>query len=278
MSDNKIREMKKRANWVRRQVLEMGVRAGSGHTTSAFSCAELLVALYYGNILRFDVNNPRWDKRDRFILSKAQAGIALYPILAELGFFPVSELEKFAESDSCLGVHAENNIPGVEATTGSLGHGLGLASGIALSAKLDKKDWLTMTMMGDAECYEGSVWEAAMFAAHNKLNNLILIIDRNWMGVTDFTESSLKLDPLEKKWKSFGWDAVTIDGHSFDEILSAFKDARTRRSSKPYAIIAETVKGKGVSFMENKKLWHYRVPVGEEIDIARRELEKREND
>lgn len=271
MSD-KIKELKKKANWVRNQILEMGVRAGSGHVTSSFSCAELLVALYHGGILRFDAKRPEWQGRDRFILSKGQSGIALYPILADLGFFPMPELNKFAQVDSFLGVHAESNVPGIEAVTGSLGHGLGLAAGIALSARIDKKDFLTVTLLGDAECYEGSNWEAAMFASHNGLNNMIGIVDRNWMGVTDYTEASLRFDPFEEKWRSFGWDTVTIDGHSFKEIFSAMNDIRNRKSNKPYMIIANTVKGKGVSFMENKKLWHYRVPAGEEIDLARKEL------
>lgn len=269
---NKMAELKKKANWVRNQILEMSVRAGSGHVTSSFSCTELLVALYQGGILRFDPKNPKWEERDRFILSKGQSGIALYPVLADLGFFPLSELYKFAQKDSFLGVHAESSVPGIEAVTGSLGHGLGLAIGLALSARMDKKDYLIVTLLGDAECYEGSVWEAAMFAAHHELNNLIGIIDRNWMGVTDFTESSLRLNPFEEKWRSFGWDVSTIDGHSFAEIFSAMKDIRNRKSKKPYMIIAQTIKGKGVSFMENEKLWHYRVPVGEEIELARKEL------
>lgn len=268
----KITELKKKANWVRNQILEMSVLAGSGHVTSSFSCTELLVALYHGGVLRFDPKNPKWEKRDRFILSKGQSGIALYPVLADLGFFPVKELSKFAQKDTFLGVHAESNVPGIEAVTGSLGHGLGLSAGMALSGKMDRKDYLVVTLLGDAECYEGSIWEAAMFAGHHRLNNLIGIIDRNWMGVTDFTECSLRLNPLEEKWKSFGWDATTIDGHSFGSIFSALKDIRKRKSKKPYMIIAETIKGRGVSFMENKKLWHYRVPAEKEIEIARREL------
>ncbi|MFH1202771.1 MAG: transketolase [Candidatus Omnitrophota bacterium] len=269
---NRINYLKKKANWVRRQILEMSVRAGSGHVTSSFSCAELLVALYYGGILRFNPKNPKWKDRDRFILSKGQSGIALYPVLANLGFFPVSKLYKFTQENSFLGVHAESNVPGIEAVTGSLGHGLGLAVGLTLSARMDKKDYLIVTMLGDAECYEGSVWEAAMFAGHHELNNLIAIIDRNGMGVLDFTESSLHLDPLEEKWRSFGWDAITIDGHSFEQIFSAVEDIRVRKSKRPYIIIARTIKGKGVSFMENKLLWHYRVPSGREIELARKEL------
>lgn len=268
-----IKELKRKANWVRNKILEMSIRAGSGHVTSSFSCTELLVALYHGKILNFDPADPKWEGRDRFILSKGQSGIALYPVLADLGFFPADELLNFAQEGSFLGVHAESNAPGLEAVTGSLGHGLGIGVGMALAARMDKKRYLTVVMLGDAECYEGSVWEAAMFAGHHRLNNLIGIIDRNWMGVTDYTERSLKLDPFSKRWSSFGWDTITIDGHSFKDIFSAFKDVRNRKSKKPLMIIAETVKGKGVSIMENKMLWHYRVPVNKEIDIARRELE-----
>lgn len=269
---DKIKKLNKKANWVRNQILEMGVRAGSGHVTSGFSCTELLVALYYGGIVRFDAKNPKWEGRDRFILSKAHSGIALYPILADLGFFSVSQLSKFTQKDSFLGIHSESNVPGIEAVTGSLGHGLGIGAGLALSAKIDKKSHLAIVLLGDGECYEGSVWEAAMFAGHHELNNLIAIIDRNRMGVLDFTESSLCLDPLEDKWRSFGWDVSVINGHSFSEIFLALKNIRKRKSNKPYMVVAKTIKGKGVSFMENKRLWHYRVPTGKEIELASREL------
>ena len=273
---NKTRKLEKKANWVRNQILEMSVAAGCGHVSSSFSCTELLVALYHGGILRFDPKRPKWEGRDRFILSKGQSGIALYPILADLGFFPLSKLRRFAQAGSFLGVHSESNVPGIEAVTGSLGHGIGLSVGAALRAKLDKKRYLSICMLGDAECYEGSVWEAAMFASHHQLDNLIAIIDRNGMGVLDFTEKSLKIEPLEEKWRSFGWDASTINGHCFEEIFSALKDIRKRNSGKPYVIIAKTVKGKGVSFMENKLFWHYRSPVGKEVELARKELKWKE--
>lgn len=269
---SKISELEKKANWVRNQTLEMCAGAGSGHVTSAFSCTEILVALYYGGILRFDPANPYWEERDRFILSKGHAGVALYPILADLRFFPISELHNFAQVDSFLAVHAESNAPGIEAVTGSLGHGLGLAAGLALAAKMDRKLYMTVTLLGDGECYEGSIWEAAMFAGHYELNNLVAITDRNWLCVTDFTENCLRLNPLDDKWKSFGWDVVTIDGHSFEEIFTALKNFRSRRSSKPLMIIANTVKGKGVSFMEDKPLWHYVVPAGDQLEMARKEL------
>lgn len=271
MSKNLI-ELKQKAKWVREQIFEMAIRVGHGHITSSFSCVEILVALYQGGILHFDASNPNLKDRDRFILSKGQAGLAIYPVLADLGFFPVSELMNFTQANSMLGCHADNNVPGVETVTGSLGHGLGIAVGLALCAKMDREDYLTITLLGDAECYEGSVWEAAMFAAHHQLNNLVAIIDRNQQGVLGFTEELLRLDPLEEKWKSFGWDVVTIDGHSFEQIFAASKGIRSTTSNKPCVIIANTIKGKGVSFMENQRGWHCRVPSGEQIELARQEL------
>lgn len=266
-----INKLEEKANWVRRQTLEMCVRANTGFLASAFSSVELLVALYYGDILRFNAANPEWDERDRFFLSKGHA-ITLYPILADLGFFSISELDRFCQEDCMLGAIAENNIPGTEAVSGSLGHGLGIATGTALAAKMDGKSYISVALLGDGECQEGSVWESAMFAGHHELNNLVAIVDRNFLGVTDFTENFLRLNPFEDKWNSFGWEAATINGHSFEEIFAALKDFRQRSSNKPLVIIANTIKGKGVSFMENKPLWHARVVSGEQVEIARKEL------
>jgi len=260
-----LTDLKKKAKWLRREVLEMCGHAGTGHVSSAFSCIEIMVALYYGGILRFDPTNPNWDERDRFIISKGQSGIAAYPLLADLGFFPASELSKFCQADGILGVHASANIPGIEATTGSLGHGLGLATGLALAAKMDRKLYMTVVLLGDGECYEGAVWEAAMFAGHHQLNNLVAIVDRNMLCTIDFTENFLHLFPLEEKWKSFGWNVATIDGHSFAEIIATLKDLRSRRSTSPLVIIANTVKGKGISFMENVPIWHAVTPKGEQL-------------
>jgi len=269
----KTAELENKAKWVRRQTLEMCLCGGGGHLASSFSCADILVALYYGGILRFDPANPGWDERDRFIIGKGHGATALYPILADLGFFSGDELSKFCSRDCMLGVHPDHNIPGIEVVTGSLGHGLGIATGLALAAKMDQKDYMTIALLGDGECYEGAVWEAAMFAGHHQLGNLAGIVDRNGLSVTDFTERSLKLNPLEDKWTAFGWDTVTIDGHSFEEILTALSNFRSRTSNKPLIIIANTVKGRGVSFMENSPLWHILLPTGEQIEIARRELD-----
>jgi transketolase len=258
--NDKINALKGKAKQIRNLVLEMCCRAGTGHITSSFSCTEILVALYYAGVLKVDPKNPKWEDRDRFILSKGQASVILYPILADLGFFPLEELKRFNQADGKFGVHLQHDVPGVEITSGSLGHGFGVATGIALGAKMNRQLYLVYALLGDAECYEGSIWEAAMFAAHNRLNNLVAIVDRNHLGVTNFTENMVELEPFEDKWKSFGWRTKLIDGHSFEEILNALKEVRSRKSSRPLVIIADTVKGKGIDFMCYNPLWHAAVP------------------
>lgn len=271
-SGKQRRRLQEKASSVRKQVLEMAVKAGAGHIAPAFSCADILTALYYGGTLRINPRRPAWADRDRFILSKGHAAIGLYAILADLGFFPKKELMLFAQEGSRLGGHAENNVPGIEAFTGSLGHGLSIAAGIALAAKMDGGKHRCIALLGDGECHEGSVWEAAMFAAHHRLDNLVAIVDYNGLSATNFLNSYLDVAPLERKWNSFGWDSVAVNGHSFDELLSAFGGLRSRSSGRPLAIIALTTKGKGVSFMENKPIWHFRIPVGRELRRARKEL------
>ena len=268
-----IRKLKEKAKHIRKLILKMCAAAGTGHVTSSYSCTEILVALYYGNILRFDPMNPKWEGRDRFILSKGQASVILYPILADLGFFPLEDLDDFCQADGKFGVHLQHSVPGVEITAGSLGHGIGVATGIAHAAKLNRELHITVTLLGDGECYEGSVWEAALFASHNRLNNLVAIVDRNHMCATDFTENAVELEPLNDKWSSFGWNVVEINGHSFEEIFCALDGVRSRKSSRPLVIIADTVKGKGVSFMCDHPLWHAAAPKGEQIEAARAELE-----
>jgi transketolase len=264
--------LEQKSLWVRNQILERIVFTRKGHIGGAFSCTDILVALYYGGIFRFDPKDPAWEKRDKFILSKGHSCIALYPILADLGFFSFSQWDNYCQNGCLLGGHPDRNIPGIEAVTGSLGHGLGIGAGLALSAKLDGSDCMSVVLLGDGECYEGSVWEAAMFAGHHKLNNLIVIIDRNKQCVTDFTEDCNQLEPLADKWKAFGWDACVVDGHSFDELLAVFRGFRRRKSLRPLAIVAQTTKGKGVSFMEGKISWHHGVPAGEDLKLARQEL------
>lgn len=270
-----IEALQRKAAWVRRQTLDMCLCGAAGHLVSSFSCTDILVALYYGGVLRLDPAQPHWDDRDRFIMSKGHGGNALFPILADMGFFPLDELSGFCCGDSVLGSHPDHNVPGVETVTGSLGHGLGIASGLALAAKLDKRDFKVAVLMGDGECYEGSVWESAMFAAHHELSNLTGIVDRNRLSVTEFTENNLRLEPFEEKWRSFGWDTACVDGHDFGQLLKALGDFRSRNSPRPLMIIANTTKGKGVSFMENTPLWHTMLPSGEQVQRARAELDER---
>lgn len=269
---DKIKNLKKKANWVRGQVLEMIVSAGKGHIGGSLSCTDILVTLYYGGVLRFDPSNKNWDKRDRFILSKGHSAAALYAIIADIGYFDGSELKNYQREGSILRGHPDRKIPGVETDTGSLGHGLGIGAGLALSAKMDEKDFKTIVLLGDGECCEGSVWEAAMFAGHHQLNNLIAVVDHNGCCSTDYMKDCINLEPLDEKWRAFGWDVTVVDGHSFEEMLSVFNDLHNRKSNRPFMIIAKTIKGKGISFMESNPDWHHAVPKGEQIKIAREEL------
>ncbi len=261
-------ELEKKAQWVRRQTLELCVRGDTGHLVSSLSCTDILVALYYGGILRYDPIKPKWDVRDRFIMSKGHGGIALYPILADLGYFPEEELENYGQDGCILGGHPDSNIAGIETITGSLGHGLGIAVGMALSGKLDKKDYKVITLLGDGECYEGSIWESANFAGSHELGNLIAVIDRNGISATDFTENYKRLEPLAEKWEVFGWQVECVDGHSFEQLIYAFDVMH----EKPLVVIANTIKGKGVSFMENQPMCHSWIPRGEQLELARLEL------
>jgi transketolase len=273
-------DLRTKAQWVRSTVLEMAVKAHSGHISTAYSQTELLVALYYGGLLRFDARNPKWPGRDRFILSKGQGGIGLYPILADLGFFPLSELSNFAGVGNILGVHAEWNIPGIEVITGSLGHGFPIATGMAEAAAMNNDDHLVICFLGDAELFEGSNWEAAIYAGHRGYRNLVCIVDRNGQGVLGPTDPSdprmasdnPALNPLDKKFKAFGFETRVIDGHSFSEIFEALKDMRSAKRRKPLMIVANTTKGKGATLMEGKRLWHYRVPEGADLEATRHDI------
>jgi len=272
ISEKKIKQLTKKANYTRNQILDMCVGAGTGHVTSSFSCTEILVSLFHGGILRYDPKNPDWKERDRFVLSKGQASVILYPILADAGFFPEKELKSFNQEDGMFGVHLQHDVPGAEITCGSLGHGFGIAAGMALAAKMNKELHMVITLLGDGECYEGSIWETAMFASYYRLNNLFAIIDRNWMCATEFTEDTVELNPMAEKWKAFGWNVIEIDGHSFEEIFSAFHNFRSKRSTKPLLIIADTTKGRGADSLCWKPLWHGIAPAGKDAKIAKSQL------
>lgn len=267
-----ILSLEQKAAELRIQILQTALKAGKGHVPPAFSWMEIGVALFYGGHLNVRPSEPKWDGRDRFILSKGHGCLTLYAILADLGFFPKEELDHFCGPGSLLAGHPDTNIPGVEVISGSLGHGLGVSAGLALGAKLNSQPWNVVTVIGDGECQEGSVWEAAMFASHHRLNNLVAIIDRNQLGATSFTESNLSLEPLGNRWEAFGWEVVVINGHSFEELNGVFSDIPRRTSSKPLLILAQTVKGKGVSFMEGSVDWHHRLPKGDEVEEAIRQL------
>ena len=268
-----IKELEAKCHFLRQKTLETCLKAKTGHVTSSMSCVEILVALYYGGFLRFNPKDLEDNNRDRFILSKAQASPLLYAILADLGLYDMKELDKFAQKDGIFGVHLQHTVPGVETTAGALGHGLGVAAGIALKAKMDRELFMTYTLLGDGELYEGSIWESLKFAAHNNLNNLVGIIDRNYLCTTDFTENLVELEPLDEKMIAFGWNVIRIDGHCLESLFQAFKNLRSRPSRKPTMIICDTVKGKGLDVMSYRPLCHGVPPEGDDIEIAKKELD-----
>jgi len=246
-------------------------RARSSHLGSAFSVADLLAVLY-SKTLRIDPRRPDWQERDRFILSKGHACASLYVVLAERGFFPEDWLDDFYQNGSCLAGHATHvGVPGVEVSTGSLGHGLPIASGMALAGKLDRQDYRVFALLSDGECDEGSTWEAALFAAHHQLDNLVLIVDYNKIQSFGSVKEVLDLEPLAAKWQAFGWAVREIDGHNLEQIERVLANIPSE-PRKPTCVIAHTVKGKGVSFMEHTLLWHYRAPNSEELAKAITEL------
>jgi transketolase len=258
---------------VRRHVVQMTSRGGSSHVGSALSIADILAVLY-GGVLRVDPSTPRWESRDRFILSKGHAGAAVYATLAEAGFFPVERLKDHYQDGSDLSGHVSHKgIPGVEFSTGSLGHGLPVGVGMATAAKLQQRDHRVVVLLSDGECDEGSNWEAILFAAHHRLDNLTAIIDYNKLQSLATVSETLALEPFADKWRSFGWRVSEVDGHDHAALRTVF-ETPPAEPGQPHCLIAHTTKGKGVSFMENTVLWHYRSPQGEEFKAAMAELEK----
>ncbi|MBR5959744.1 MAG: transketolase [Clostridia bacterium] len=269
-----VRDPKTLAWLIRRNGLEMTHLSRGSHIGSVLSVAEI-IAVLYARVLNVDPKEPKKPDRDRLILSKGHAGSAVYAALAETGFFPVEQLKTHYANGSILSGHVSHKgVPGVEVSTGSLGHGLGVGVGMALGAKMDGAQWRTYVVLGDGECDEGSVWEAALQAAQYRLDRLIAVIDYNHMQSLATVDETLRLEPFEQKWKDFGWNAMSVDGHDTDALQKAFDWAKENAGSrKPSVILAHTVKGKGISFMENNILWHYRTPQGEEYDAALKELE-----
>jgi len=256
---------------IRRDIIRMIGGAGLGHPGGSLSAVEIVTSLYF-NIMDVDPENPRWEDRDRFILSKGHASALLYAVLAERGYFEIKKLKSFRITDGLPGHPDMSKVAGVEMTTGSLGHGLSVANGIALAGKYDNKKYYVYVLLGDGEIQEGQIWEAAMAVSHFKLDNVIAFIDRNMLQIDDTTEEVMSLEPVASKWESFGWNVLEIDGHDIAEIITATNKAKNMKG-KPTLIIANTVKGKGISYMENEVSWHGKAPNKEEMALALKELE-----
>ena len=268
---NKSITLKRQSNIARQKIIEVTTEAESGHLAGSLSCIDILVVLYF-KVLKHNPKKPNWEKRDRFILSKGHAAPAFYTVLAMSGYFPEEELFTLRKINSRLQGHPDcKKLPGVEISTGSLGQGLSSATGMALGYKYDNKDGQIYCLVGDGECDEGQIWEAAMFASSNDLENITVIIDRNRYQIDGRTEEVLKLEPFKSKWNSFGWETKEIDGHNLEEIQKSLQNSRGRR----VAIIANTVKGKGVSFLENNNKYHSKPCCREDCKEAVDELCKK---
>ncbi len=257
-------DSRERARLTRTHVLRTISGAGLGHVGGDFSVTDILAVLY-SDVLRFDPANPQWPDRDRFVLSKGHAAVSFYTTLAMSGYFDLDELTSFAAEGSMLNGHpARAKVPGVETSTGPLGHGLPVAVGMAIGARIRGQQWRTFVVTGDGELQEGSNWEAAMLAGHRSLGNLTLIVDRNRLQQGARTEETNALDPLDAKFEAFGWEAVEVDGHDHEQLRREL----TRTHDKPLVVIANTTKGRGVSFMEDLAVWHHKVPSPEQVDAA----------
>lgn len=257
---------------MRLRFLEIFTELGYGHLTTAFSETELLIALL-SEVMNYHAGNANDEGRDRLVMSKGHGAGMLFPIFEDMGILTKSEIREMIRPGGNFAKIQKLFYPGFEFYGGSLGIGLGMAAGLAMGAKLGREDWMTFCVLGDAECYEGSVWEAMLFAGHNRLNNLVAIVDRNYLGCSDFTENMCELEPFEDKWKSCNWDTRVADGHSYEELLDALSKARVRRTSKPLCVIANTVKGKGLDYLCNRPLMHGYMPQGEAARKARENLD-----
>lgn len=270
--EERIEWLRKKANWIRLSAMTMTHHARLGHTGGDLSSADILATLYLGHVLRVNPADPVWPQRDRFVMSKGHCSGAFYSTLAECGFFPMEELRTFMDPLSMLNGHPDRNkLPGVEANTGPLGHGLPIAVGMALAARMRNESWRVFVLVGDGELQEGSNWEAAMCAQQHKLDNLIVIVDRNRLQQGDFTENTICMEPLADRWRSFGFAVREIGGHDHEALLDAFSSVPIE-IGKPSCFIAKTTKGKGVSFAENKPAWHHGVPTKDQLEQASREL------
>jgi transketolase len=268
----RVVHVRERANWMRKRLLRMIVDAGQGHPGGDLSASDIVAALYFDS-LRIDPSRPNAPDRDRFILSKGHCTGALYTALAGAGFFPEAELDTYLQPESRLNGHPNRMyLPGVETNTGPLGHGFPVGVGVAVAGQIDKADYRVFVLTGDGELQEGSMWEAAMFAGHRKLGNLTVIVDRNGLQQGARTEDTNSLEPLADKWRAFGWDVVEVDGHDVKALLAAF-DAAAEPRQAPRVLIANTVKGNGVSYMRDQANWHHGVPNPEQFAQAMAELD-----
>ena len=275
MSDkeNNYTTLKLKAEKIRKRIIEIIYRAKGGHTGGSLSSADILTALYF-NVLNVDPKNPEMQNRDRFILSKGHSVECLYCVLAEAGFFNDDILDTYGQFNSILAGHPTRKVPGVELNSGALGHGLSVGAGMAIAAKTDNAPFRVFVLMGDGEQDEGSIYEAAMAASHYKLDNLIAIIDRNMLQISGNTEKIMNLEPMKKRWESFGWAVMQTDGHSISRMINIFRKIPVK-PGKPHLIIARTIKGKGVSFIENNMKWHHGVPDEEQFQQAIKEIDAR---
>jgi len=273
MSEDLIKMLEEKARNIRRNIVRMVGEAKSGHPGGSLSAADIVTTLYFRE-MKVDPAKPHDPDRDRFILCKGHAAPVLYAGLAEKGYFPVEELLTLRKTGSKLQGHPDmKKLPGVDMSTGSLGQGLSVANGMALAGKLDRKDYRVYALLGDGEMQEGQVWEAAMLAAHYKLDNLVAFLDHNGLQIDGFIKDVMSPEPLADKWRAFGWSVIEIDGHDFKQIMDALDKARATKG-QPTIIVAETIKGKGISFMENQAGWHGVAPNAEQVAAAIAELDK----
>ena len=272
MSSSEIPSLCRQANEIRKDIIRMLTEAGSGHPGGSLSSADILTALYF-KCLRHDPKDPKWPERDRVVLSKGHGAPALYAVLAHAGYFPKSELIKLRKLGSPLQGHPDmRRLPGLEASTGSLGQGLSIGVGMTLAGRLDQKNYWTYVILSDGELNEGQIWEAASFASHHKLDHLIAILDYNKFQLDDAVKNIIEMEPVVDKWKAFGWHVFEIDGHDMNAVVETVEKAKQIRG-KPIIVVAHTVKGKGVSFMEHNNHYHGVAPTREEAERALKELE-----
>ncbi|MCM8800916.1 MAG: transketolase [Candidatus Omnitrophica bacterium] len=269
-SEAQIKDLENKAKEIRRLIIQMLANAGSGHPGGSLSATDLITALYFA-VLRHDPKNPHWPQRDRFHMSKGHCCPLWYAVLAESGYFPKEKLFTLRKLGSILQGHPDRRTPGVDVASGSLGQGLSVGLGMSLAGKIDRRDYRVYVLLGDGEIQEGNIWEAAMAASHYKCDNLCAIIDYNGFQIDGRVKEIMDLEPLVDKWQAFGWHTVEIDGHNMTQILAAYEEARQTKI-KPTVIIAHTIKGKGVSFMENVGDFHGRAPTKEEAERALKEL------